>query len=114
MDRMPSSPDVNQEHLEQLRAHMLNLFANDGALNPDELKHLIGPNLVSESERFEFRWFGEADAQRLHADARIFANIGQHCPLRHAESDIDALAVDRETLYIRTRYAVHSVLCPPL
>ena len=32
MDRMPASPDVNQERLEQLCAHMPDLFTNDGAL----------------------------------------------------------------------------------
>ena len=32
MDRMPASPDVNQERLEQLRAHMPDPFTNDGAL----------------------------------------------------------------------------------
>ena len=40
-DRMPTTPDVNQERLEQLRALMPDLFTNDGALNPDELKRLI-------------------------------------------------------------------------
>ena len=64
MDRMPASPDVNQERLEQLRALMPDLFTNDGALNPDELKRLIDPGLAPESERFEFRWFGKADAKR--------------------------------------------------
>ena len=64
MDRMPATPDVNQERLEQLRALMPDLFTNDGALNPDELKRLIDPGLVPESERFEFRWFGKADAKR--------------------------------------------------
>ncbi len=64
MDRMPTTPDVNQERLEQLRALMPDLFTNDGALNPDELKRLIDPDLVPESERFEFRWFGKADAKR--------------------------------------------------
>ena len=64
MDRMPATPDVNQERLEQLRALMPDLFTNDGALNPDELKRLIDPDLVPESERFEFRWFGKADAKR--------------------------------------------------
>ena len=63
-DRMPATPDVNQERLEQLRALMPDLFTNDGALNPDELKRLIDPELVPESERFEFRWFGKADAKR--------------------------------------------------
>ena len=64
MDRMPTTPDVNQERLEQLRAVMPDLFTNDGALNPDELKRLIDPDLVLESERFEFRWFGKANAKR--------------------------------------------------
>ena len=64
MDRMPATPDVNQERLEQLRALMPDLFTNDGALNPDELKRLIDPGLAPESERFEFRWFGKADAKR--------------------------------------------------
>ena len=64
MDRMPATPDMNQERLEQLRALMPDLFTNDGALNPDELKRLIDPDLVPESERFEFRWFGKADAKR--------------------------------------------------
>ena len=64
MDRMPNTPNVNQERLEQLRALMPDLFTNDGALNPDELKRLIAPDLVPESERFEFRWFGKAEAKR--------------------------------------------------
>ncbi|MCY4211896.1 MAG: site-specific DNA-methyltransferase [Gammaproteobacteria bacterium] len=64
MDRMPATPDVNQERLEQLRALIPDLFANDGALNPDELKRLIDPDLAPESERFEFRWFGKANAKR--------------------------------------------------
>ena len=64
MDRMPATPDVNQERLEQLRALMPDLFTNDGALNPEELKRLIDPDLVPESERFEFRWFGKTDAKR--------------------------------------------------
>ena len=64
MDRMPATPDVNQERLEQLRALMPDLFTNDGDLNPEELKRLIDPDLVPESERFEFRWFGKANAKR--------------------------------------------------
>ncbi len=64
MDRMPSTPDVNQERLERLRELMPDSFTNDGALNRDELQRLIDPNLVPESERFEFHWFGKADAKR--------------------------------------------------
>ena len=55
MDRMPTTPDVNQERLEQLRALMPDLFTNDGALNPDELKRLIDPNLVPETGAIEPR-----------------------------------------------------------
>ncbi|MYA37908.1 MAG: site-specific DNA-methyltransferase [Gammaproteobacteria bacterium] len=64
MERMPATPDLNQERLDQLRAVMPDLFTNDGALNPDELKRLVDPDLVPESERFEFRWFGKANAKR--------------------------------------------------
>ncbi len=64
MDRMPATPDLNQERLEQLRELMPDLFTNDGALNPDELKRLIDPDSAPETERFEFRWFGKADAKR--------------------------------------------------
>ena len=64
MDQMPSTPDVNQERLEQLRELMPDLFANDGTLNQNELQRLTDTNLVLESERFEFNWFGKADAKR--------------------------------------------------
>ena len=64
MDRMPATPDLNQERLEQLRELMPDLFTNDGALNPDELKRLIDPDSSPETERFEFRWFEKADAKR--------------------------------------------------
>ncbi len=64
MDRMPATPDLNRERLEQLKALMPDLFTNDGALDPDELKRVIDPESVAESERFEFRWFGKANAKR--------------------------------------------------
>lgn len=64
LDRMPATPDLNQERLEQLRELMPDLFTNDGALNRDELKRLIDPDSAPETERFEFRWFGKADAKR--------------------------------------------------
>lgn len=63
-EKMPTTPDLNRERLEQLRALMPDLFTNDGALNPDELKRLVDPESVAESERFEFRWFGKANAKR--------------------------------------------------
>lgn len=38
---MPTTPDLNRERLEQLRALMPDLFTNDGGLDPDELKRLV-------------------------------------------------------------------------
>ncbi len=64
LERMPTTPDLNRERLEQLKALMPDLFTNDGALDPDELKRVIDPETVAESERFEFRWFGKANAKR--------------------------------------------------
>ncbi len=64
MNRMPITPDLNQERLEQLRALMPDLFTNERVIDPDELKRLIDTDLVPEFERFEFRWFGKADAKR--------------------------------------------------
>lgn len=63
-EKMPTTPDLNHERLEQLWALMPDLFTNDGALNPDELKRVVDPSSVAESERFEFRWFGKASAKR--------------------------------------------------
>jgi len=64
LEKMPTTPDVNRERLEQLKTLMPDLFTNDGDLDPDELKRLIDPELVAESERFEFRWFGKSNAKR--------------------------------------------------
>ncbi len=57
LDRMPATPDLNQERLEQLRELMPDLFTNDGALNPDELKRLVDPDPSAE--------FAHAEKQRL-------------------------------------------------
>lgn len=61
---MPATPDLNRERLDQLKQLMPDLFTADGQLNPDELKRLVDPALVAESERYEFRWFGKASAKR--------------------------------------------------
>ena len=63
-DFMPATPDLNRERLDQLKQLMPDLFTADGQLNPDELKRLVDPSLVAESERYEFRWFGKASAKR--------------------------------------------------
>ncbi|MFY7665900.1 site-specific DNA-methyltransferase [Flavobacterium sp.] len=54
----------NKERLEQLKKLMPDLFTNEGKLNIDELKKVVEPDSVSETERYEFRWFGKSAAKR--------------------------------------------------
>ena len=58
------SHDWNKERLEQLKQLMPDLFTNDGKLNINELKKVVDPNSVNETERYEFRWFGKSKAKR--------------------------------------------------
>ena len=63
-DLMPNTPDLNRERLEQLKRLMPDLFTADDRLDLDELKRMVDPQLLTDSEKFEFRWFGKADAKR--------------------------------------------------
>ena len=63
-DHMPISPDHNRERLESLKLMFPDLFSNEGRLNVDELKKLVDPALVSETERYDFRWYGKAKSKR--------------------------------------------------
>lgn len=58
------SHDWNKERLEQLKKLMPDLFTNDGQLNINELKKVVDPSLVTETERYEFRWFGKSSSKR--------------------------------------------------
>ena len=58
------SHDWNRERLEQLKKLMPDLFTNDGELNVNELKKVVDPKSVNETERYEFRWFGKSNAKR--------------------------------------------------
>ena len=58
------SHDWNKERLEQLKQLMPDLFTNDGKLNINELKKVVDPKSVNETERYEFRWFGKSKAKR--------------------------------------------------
>lgn len=58
------SHDWNKERLEQLKQLMPDLFTNEGKLNLNELKKVVDPKSVSETERYEFRWFGKSKAKR--------------------------------------------------
>lgn len=63
-DYMPNSHDWNRERLETLKKLFPDLFTNEGNLNIDELKKVVDPASVSETERYEFRWFGKSNAKR--------------------------------------------------
>lgn len=63
-DLMPLSKDWNKERLTQLKNLFPDLFTNEGKLNIDELKKVVDPTSVSETERYEFRWFGKSAAKR--------------------------------------------------
>ena len=63
-DLMPISPDHNRERLDTLKELFPDLFTNEGKLNPDELKKLVSGDLVSETERYEFRWQGKSTSKR--------------------------------------------------
>lgn len=63
-DLMPLSKDWNKERLMQLKNLFPDLFTNEGKLNIDELKKVVDPASVSETERYEFRWFGKSAAKR--------------------------------------------------
>jgi len=61
---MPLSHDWNKERLETLKKLYPDLFSNEGKLNTNELKKLVAPESISETERYEFRWFGKSKAKR--------------------------------------------------
>jgi len=62
--KMMNTPDLNKERLETLKSLFPDLFTVEGKLNPDEFKKIIDPELVKETERFEFKWFGKSEAKR--------------------------------------------------
>lgn len=61
---MPLSNDWNKERLTKLKKLFPDLFTNEGKLNIEELKKIVDPQSVTETERFEFRWFGKSEAKR--------------------------------------------------
>jgi adenine-specific DNA-methyltransferase len=63
-DLLPLSPDHNAERLAALKQLFPDLFSNDGRLNVDELKKVVDPALVSETERYDFRWYGKTKSKR--------------------------------------------------
>ena len=58
------SQDWNAERLNKLKELFPDWFTNENQLNLDEVKKVINPKIISETERYEFRWFGKSNEKR--------------------------------------------------
>ncbi len=56
--------DWNKERLETLKKLYPDLFANEGKVSIREIAKLMDYASISETERYEFRWFGKSKAKR--------------------------------------------------
>ena len=63
-DHIIQSPDINAERLETLRKMFPDWFTQEGKLDICEVKKVVNPDSVDETERYEFRWFGKSKAKR--------------------------------------------------
>lgn len=63
-DLMPQTPDLNAARVEKLKELFPDLFTDEGKLSENELRKLLDPQSVNETERYEFRWFGKSKAKR--------------------------------------------------
>lgn len=82
-DHITLTPDMNEERLNTLRELFPDWFTQEGNLDLNEVKKVVNPNSVEETERYEFRWFGKSAAKRnaftptratLHYDAERSVN----------------------------------------
>ena len=93
------SHDWNQERLEQLKQLMPDLFTNDGKLNINELKQIVDPKSLNETERYEFRWFGKSNAKReafTPTDATLVFDEERSLNPEHSEN----LIIEGENLQV--------------
>ncbi len=63
-ERQLGTPDLNRERLDALKKLFPDLFSSEGRLNLDELKKVVDPALVTETERYDFRWYGKTRSKR--------------------------------------------------
>jgi adenine-specific DNA-methyltransferase len=63
-DHIIQSPDLNAERLAKLRQMFPDWFTQEGQLDINEVKKVVNPDSVEETERYEFRWFGKSKAKR--------------------------------------------------
>ena len=62
-DHITFSPDLNEERLQTLRKLFPDWFTQEGRLDINEVKKAAGTS-DTETERYEFRWFGKSAAKR--------------------------------------------------
>jgi adenine-specific DNA-methyltransferase len=60
----PTSLDLTQDNIEQLKALFPNVFT-EGKIDFDALKAELGEHLEVEGERYQFSWNGKAQAKRI-------------------------------------------------
>jgi len=58
------TPDLNKERLAKLKELYPDLFSSEGEFIFDEVKKIVDPESVKETERFEFKWYGKSEAKR--------------------------------------------------
>lgn len=93
------SLDWNKERLDKLKQLMPDLFTNDGKLNINELKQIIEPESLNETERYEFRWFGKSKAKReafTPTDATLVFDEERSVNPEHSEN----LIIEGENLQV--------------
>jgi adenine-specific DNA-methyltransferase len=98
-DYMPLSNDWNNERLQTLKQLYPDWFTNEGSLNIDEVKKAVNPDLVSETERYEFRWFGKSQAKRnafTPSDATLVFDEARSVNPNHSEN----LIIEGENLEV--------------
>jgi adenine-specific DNA-methyltransferase len=99
--KLMQTPDLNKERLEKLKSLFPDLFTVEGKLNPDELKKIIDPDLVKETERFEFKWFGKSEAKRnafTPSKATLVYDTGRSVNPEYADGNMIIEGENLETL----------------
>ena len=62
-NKMPITPDGQQERLQELKRLFPDLFDGEGQLKLDDLKQLTG-EAVHNKERYDFTWSGKRNAKQ--------------------------------------------------
>ena len=112
--KMMGTSDLNKERLRKLKELFPDLFTIEGKLNLDELKKIDDPELVKESERFEFRWFGKGGAKRnafTPSRATLMYDEKSSVHPEHADGNMIIEGENLETLKVLLSAYRESVKC---